>query len=244
MPKPIIKGSLQPVRQRVKIQFDPAQGVTTTTEYESAGDNCGGLAASFQRAGTAYDLTSNPVRSRLVATQSRNSFIEETAVERWELLSNQQQLDVREHPNSVALGQTVLATVLKAVKNHEAGKTVDTDDYSANALSLFRLLTRGVTHYTVPQWVLRYTANVSNDYLFFTTANSGIGAIYTNAQAASAVPAGRMRSTIQSITVPTADAELSWGWLKTSVTETIAARNRIDISAEYWLAQWPIFLYG
>lgn len=241
MPKPIINGTLQPIRQRVRFSYDPSQGLTTTTEYESAGDNCGGLAASLQRAGVAYDLTSSPVRSRLVATQSRNSFIEETAVERWELLSNQQQFDVRSHPNVVALGTDLIKRVKK---DAEKSTAIDPNIYgNVNAARLYRLLVHGDTTYLVPQWVLRYTANISNSYQFLTEANSGFGTIYSNAQAAAAVPAGRMRSTIQSITAPAADSDLYWGWLKLNVSEVQTARNRIDVSAEYWLAQWSVLLY-
>jgi hypothetical protein len=134
--------------------------------------------------------------------------------------------------------------VILQAEKHLSGKTSDTTGFNANQLSLYNLMIRGIAHYSAPQWVLRYTANVSNDYQFFTEANSGIGTIYTNAQAAAAVPAGRMRSTIQAITAPPADSYLAWGWLKTAVTETVAARNRVDVSAEYWLAQWPILLYS
>lgn len=244
MPKPIIRGTLQPVRTGFRTRFDPASGLIVTEEFSSAGDNLRGLAAQFERSGIPYEHLSNPVRSTLSVNRSGSPYQAEEPLERWEAFSNQVQLDIREHPNSVALGQELLARVTKDVKRHEDGRAVDTDSYaSANATALFNLMIRGVTTYPVAQWVLRYTANVSNSYQFVTEANSGIGTIYTMSQVTTSVPAGRLRSTLQSIEAPAADAMLTYGWLKVSYSEVQTARSRVDVSSEYWLGQWANFIY-
>jgi hypothetical protein len=243
MPKPIINGYTGSIRQRTRTQYDPSQGETTTHEWESAGDNLGGEANTCKSLGMSYDLTRTGYRSRLIATESRNNFIQEQALERWELLSNQNMLDIREHPNSVAIGQANLARVLKDIKKHENGQTVDTSSYTSAQLRLFNLMLRGVTHYPVWNWTVRYTANVSNTYQQFTAANSGVGTIITHADMKNSVPAGRMRSTLNAIPELDDTDDMTWGWLKTSVTEVVAARNRVDISSEAVLAQWSTFLY-
>jgi hypothetical protein len=243
MPTPIINGTNGPILQRTRISYDPAQGPTTTEEWESAGDNLGGVATRKQNLGIAYDWTRSGVRSRLVATQSRNHYLEEQSVERWELMSNQDMHDIKQAPKSVALGQVAVAEVLKAIRNHENGRTVDTTAWSANKLALFEHMRRGITTYPVYKWVLRYTATVSNSYLASTTANAGLGTIYTTPEAADAVPAGRLRNTINSISEPDADSYTTWGWLKASYTEVQTANNRIDISAEYLLDAWSNYIH-
>jgi hypothetical protein len=146
----------------------------------------------------------------------------------------------------VALGQELLARLLKDVKRHEAGKVVNSTDspYTTGATQLFNLLIRGVTHYPVNKWVIRYTANVSDTYLLFTEANSGLGTIYTTSEMISAIPSGRLRSTLGSISAPAGDDQVVWGWLKTAGSEVTAANFRVDVSAEYILGQHSVFLYA
>jgi hypothetical protein len=105
------------------------------------------------------------------------------------------------------------------------------------------LLIRNVTHYPVWSWTLRYTANVSNQFNLLTDANSGVGSIYSTAQASGEVPAGRLRSTIQSIATPAADSHTTWGWLKIGLTEVQSAHNRVDVSAEYILGAHANYIY-
>jgi hypothetical protein len=249
MPKPKINGSLLPQLKSVKIKFDPSNGTTTTQEFESAGDNLTGLAKQFATQGASYDLVSNPVRSSLVAVSTKNIFTpSEEVLERWELFSNQQQLDLKESAGWASLSDATRAQVLKDVERHSNGTTITgarswgTVGSLSTADSYYQLMIRGTTHYIFPQWVIRVTCNVSNEYQNFVEADGGVGTIYTTAQLGT--PAGRLRSTIQSITAPAANDYLTYGWLKVSYTEVTAARNRVDVSNELWLGQWATILYS
>lgn len=250
MPTPIIKGSRLPQRKSVKIRFDPTNGTTTTQEFESAGDGLTGLARAFGAAGASYDLTSNPVRSSLVTTTTKNIYTpDEEVLERWELFSNQVQADIKTDGDWQSLSPTVRAAVLKDVKRYNDATAViegvrpwGTVGSHSTADHFFQHMISGKTHYLVPQWVIRVTCNVSNEYQAFVTADSGVGTIYTTAQLG--VPAGRLRSTIQAITTPTIDTFYNvFGWLKVSYNEVTAARNRVDISNELWLDVYPSILY-
>jgi hypothetical protein len=244
MPRPIINGQAGPILQRTRISWDPSQGPTTTEEWESAGDALGGIASAKEALGVSYDWTRNGVRSRLVATQSRNNYLEEQAVERWELMSNQDMHDIKQHPKAVAMGHTAVGVVIAAIRNFENQRTVNQTGWTADQTSLFEHMRRGITTFPVYKWVLRYTASVSNSYEFFTEANSGLGNIYTTSQAASSIPAGRLKSTIQAIAEPAvADSYTTWGWMKVSLTEVSAANDRVDVSAEYLLDAWSNWLY-
>lgn len=248
MPKPIINGSLEPQRKSIKIKFDPSSGTTTTEEYESAGDNCNGLAKQFAAKGASYDLTSNPVRSTLVAVTTKNIFkADEETLERWELYSNQLQVDIKNHPNWATISLANRAAVLKDVDRYRDGVAITgarawgTPGDLSTADHFFQHLIRDKTHYLKPQWVIRVTCNVSNTYQNFVEANGGVGTIYTTSQLGP--PNGRLRSTIQSISAPPFSDYLTYGWLKVSYSEVTAARNRVDVSNELWLDEYPSILY-
>lgn len=250
MPKPIINGSLLPQRKSIKIKFDPNNGTTTTQEFECAGDGMSGLANQFGETGASYDLTLNPVRSTLVATSTKNIFApNEEVQERWELYANQTQLDIKEHPNWAGLSTDVKIAVLKDADRHQAGKaavgnwgaTYNPGDLST-ADHFYQLLIRGSTHYLKPQFVLRVTCNVSNTYQNFVEADGGVGSLYTTAELGT--PVGRLQSTVQAISEPPASDYVIWRWLKVSYTEVVIGRNRVEVSNELWLAQWPTILYS
>src|SRR5881396_1842303 len=105
MPTPKINGSVQPIRTKLSTRFDPAKGYIVTQEYESAGDNLGGLALVASNAGMDYTLESNARKSRLVmSTTGAAPGFPEKATSTWQLYTNEVQKDIREHPAAIALG--------------------------------------------------------------------------------------------------------------------------------------------
>jgi hypothetical protein len=255
MPRPIINGSLEPQKKSVKIKHDPNNGTTTTTEFECAGDGMTGLAKSYAENGAAYDLMLNPVRSTLVITETKNIYQDDEEVqETWELFSNQMQADIKTHPNwwGMSLNQRVL--VLKNAQRIEDGRDFWVPNISdpgsvfhsgdlSTADHFFQHMIRGKTHYLKPLWTLRVSCNVSNTYQLGVEADGGVGTIYTPAQISTSAPAGRLQSTIQSITEPAGNDYNVFGWLKVSYAEVVAGRNRVNVSNEYVLDDYPSILY-
>jgi hypothetical protein len=251
MPKARILGKPLAHLQSTEETYDPNQGYSTTEDWEmQGGDRLSGKAAFYRSVGGSYRRRTSGPKAMLTATRSLTPVQNETVVERWELMTNQRELDIRESPRSIALSlltyesdrKTRLGQVVEAVAKHNDGKAVDTTAFiNADQLSLYNLMICGVTTYPVWQWVIRYTANISNTYNFFTEANSGVGTIYTTAQLG--VPGGRLASTIGAIPEPDAVSGLLWGWLKIAIGETQVARYRIEASCEFHLAQWPTYLY-
>jgi len=245
MPKPKVLGRQLPRLQSIEVSFDPTQGETRTEEWLSSGDNLGGIAANCRAKGIAYRYRSHPVKSQLVATETRNNATNQQAIERWELLRNQDSLDIREHPRSRGLGQPGLARVLRDVKRHEEGRTVDTSSptpYTADQTSLFNLLVHGKTHYPIWSWVIRYTANIDDTFPLMGPVSSGVGGIYSTAQLP--LPTGIIFAIVGGIPAPASDPELQWGWLKTAVQYTKTALNRVEMSCELILAEWPLYIYS
>jgi hypothetical protein len=256
--RPIINGSLQPIRTSLRATFDPSKGITVTQDYESAGDNLGGLAQQCLASKMQYDHTPNQRRSKLVfsATGPAAGF-GEVAIDTWQLLANEQQKDIKEHPQVLLMERTVpysLAAVLEAVEDYNDFQTIDATWFTDTDIAgrLFRMLIHGVTSYNVGQYVLRHTTNVSNVY-DTNVADQNVERIYTTGELVTEIcntgywlfPCpGRLRRKIEDMEVQTSDADLLWGWRKLPSTETTAAGNRIDISTEYWLAGWSTLLYS
>src|SRR5580765_1450898 len=99
MPTPRINGTLQPIRTRLSTRYDPIKGFIVTQEFESAGDNLGGLATSAQNAGMEYTHDANVRKSRLVmSTTGAAAGFPEKATSTWQLYTNDYQKDLRESP--------------------------------------------------------------------------------------------------------------------------------------------------
>jgi len=256
--KPRINGTLQPVRTSLRSNYDPTKGITVTQEFESAGDGLGGLANEFFRNRIQYEHHINPRKSKLLATASgAEAGFPELTLDRWELLANENQKDIKEHPAVIAIanGDPSLADVLQAVSdyNENIGGTDPhwfTDDDTASLL--FRLLIHGVTSYALGQYVLRHTTNVSNAY-DANVADLGVESVYSTSALISEISdsgfwlfpcPGRLIAKIERIEVQDRNADLNWGWRKLPSTETTAANNRIDITTEYWLAGWSKLVYA
>lgn len=254
----IINGSLEPIRTQRRSEFDPQKGITVTEEYESGGDNLNGLAQQCLNQKIQYSHTPSPLKSKLIFSSSGPvSGFAEVPVDTWQLLANEVQRDIKEHPNVLAMESAVpgsLAEVLQAVEEYNAGGTVDSAWFtdSDTAALLFRQLIHGVTSYALGQYVLRHTTNVSNAYNS-NVADLGVEFIYTTAQLISEITdpgfwlfpcPGRLEAKINAMEVQVDHADFTWGWRKLPSTETTAAGNRIDISTEYWLAGWSRLLYS
>ena len=116
---------------------------------------------------------------------------------------------------------------------------------------LAELLLAGTTHYAFGQWVLRHTTNVSNAFAA-NIADLNVERCYTTFQLLTEVqnpslwtfpmPA-RMAYKLNAIAAPASQADYQWGWRKLASPETTSANNRLEITTEYWLAQWHMFLY-
>jgi hypothetical protein len=254
MPKPIINGSLQPVRKSVKVSYDPNRGRTITQEWESAGDNLTGLANTCGQARMAYEYYPGTLRSRLIATATdAQAGIEGMVVDSWQLLANENQKSVLQSPAVLAMDQDNVSAILHAADKYKNGKviTLDPAEYSAAELALYQALTHGQDVYALSQYVLRHTTNVWADSTR-NIADFGVECIYTTAQLLSEARSSnlwvypmpyRLAYKIGEISSMTSVGTLVWGWRKLASTETTAPNNRIDISTEYWLALWDTLFY-
>jgi hypothetical protein len=259
MPELRINGTLSPVPQAPEYDFSPQGGLVVTQRWESAGDNLRGLFAGYTALRVASNMIPSKGRSVLVARASGPLAGEpETTTDTWQIMANEIQKDVKEHPTFLAMEELFPGTigyVVRDVDRYNQGLGPDTPapppGAAATAALLFGLLVRGTTHYALSQYVLRHTTNVSNQYAA-NVADTNIERTYTTAQLLAeaqnvnswAYPLpGRMTYKITNIAAPALHSGYLWGWRKLASTETTSANMRIEITTEYWLEQWPLVLY-
>lgn len=249
MGKLIINGTLQAVRQPVKISYDPQRGYQITIPWESAGNNLNGLATTYQNQRVAYELEANDRKSSLTATASGGQLgIPDLTTDTWQILGNEIQKSLLEQPDVVAgLDQATRDEIEKAILEGTAEADLS-PALNAFASKVFDRLRRGNTHYALGQYVLRHTTNVSNQYNV-NVSDFNIERIYTTSQLIAETTnsnswifplPGRMVNKLSNIAAPTAKIGYLWGWRKLPSTEMTTSGNRIEITTEYWLEQWDI----
>lgn len=250
MGKIIVSGTLAPVKQSSEISYDPQRGEHLVERWESAGRNLGSIAAGYQALRTAYNFTDSPHKSVIVATLSGPSGGQpEVTTDTWQILANEIQKDLFEHPTAAALGTDVLTAIAAAIDDK---KTLAQAGFTGNSRTVFELKRNGTTHYALGQYVLRHTTNVSAGYSV-NVADFNVERIYTTAQLLAEATntnswvyplPGRLVHKIENLPAPTARSGYLWGWRKLPSTETTSSGNRIEITTEYWLEQWSTFIYG
>lgn len=180
----------------------------------------------------------------------------------WEILANDVQKDLYQHPEVLALGWDWIAALREWFKNPEYGKcpfTDATDPIPDVARRVYSLLMRESTHYLDTEYVARLTRTVGSRYAV-NTADTNILALYTTAQMineagvnGTPIPS-RLQFKInaipsKSVTSPPIDSVCAlpltylWSWLKKPSTEIQRTDGKIQITTEWWLDLWCNNLY-
>lgn len=186
------------------------------------------------------DSTRGAVYRLIVTTpDDPNATGHEVLSTQFELLPNQLQKDIWEHPKALALSQSDRAAVKKAVK---AGTS---SGLGGNALTLCNMLLEGngSRSFQKSQYAFKVTQVVASNYVV-KVSFTNVEKIYTTTQLKNEI---QMPSTylisIDAIDQPAAPAGYMTGWLKQAPSVTNSAGNRISIVNEYWLQTWSTWLY-
>lgn len=268
---PIVTGSLQKLFVSRTTKYDPTNGKSVITEWVGtndvargpAGDSLIGYALSLENiAGVSYELKQKGAKTTLIETASDTASTgkEGATTDRWEVLANENMQDIKEFYTWPTLSDQTQALLLKEVNNKlQKGKlpplewltTEATDEGKALATAFFNILVRGVTHFTVYNFVLRHTTNASADAAQ-NVADDNVGRVYSTASLLTEISnpsfwtypcPPRLREKIGNVSFPFS-AGYTNGWLKKPSQESSTANNRIDISTEYVFAQWANVIYG
>ncbi len=243
--------------------FVPFRGWQTTWTYQSTYPILSALALGFQVSspGARQSITrvDGPIWRLVVIFDFLNDGVSvEVPINTWELLGNDVQKDLYEHPTTLALGIDTISAVKVAVQSvnssspgqEQSAKTTAVENLrsvaGANAdvaEELFNLIIKGTTHYSVSEFVLRHTQTVSNTYQTQFALNN-IEYIYTTDQLQSeAEIPSTIVFDIASIAEPSEKTGYLWGWLKRSPQISVVAGAKIQVTQEYWLDQWSTYAY-
>ncbi len=254
MPSIIINGTKAPFRTSRKESFDPSRGVTYTETWKSAGAGVGDMTADCIARGQQYDLELSDRISTITITTQTQGGSNDLAIDQWQMLTNEINLDVYESAAAVALGHAAIAKIKIAVNALEQDGTVtNTDAWSSNEIALFNLVVRGSQFFPVGRHILRHTTNAWSGYAN-NVSSQRVGEIYSNFDLGNEIgtfyhywtypaPARIQTLVSNSATGISDDGLLRWGWRKLPSNETTAPNNRIEITTEYWHAQYPYLLY-
>jgi hypothetical protein len=161
----------------------------------------------------------------------------------YELLGNEKQIDIRLHPNSLALGYTVLAQVEDKLTNPDSA--VNIGSLPANAQTLYNLLKAGNGQYPVE--VSQYVFRCNRIAVSFKEIDVGYGnvnRIYTTqgmiTETGGPSPILRAIADAETSSRPaTIAAGHAYGWLKKSPTVQTIGGSKTQITSEYWLGLYP-----
>jgi hypothetical protein len=258
MPKPIINGTLLPIKQPSEYNYDSKSGLSRVDRWESAGEpGLYGLATQLSALRISYNFVPSVGKSVLVATATGpDNGQPEVTTDTWQIVANEIQKSLFEHPKSMAIEAAASGSLgrirknLERYNNEEELVALSGPAIAAGGTILFDLLKLGTTHYPIGQYVIRHTTNVSDSYAV-NVADTNVGKIYTTAQLVGSPTAEltnpnnwvfpippRLVYKLQNIPAPAAATGFTWGWRKLPSTEGTAANGRIDINTEYWLEQW------
>ena len=252
-----------PILVSFRLERDPVKGFNSVYVWEGSQLAIFGLANSV-RPDQKYviDDSDKPVYRLIISSPDSGSpNLANDYVLEWELLGNDNEKSIFEHPNSRALGTTVLSSIKEGIKQvedepaataseRETAVLNGIDDLcfdlnvdAAAADALFALLIKGATSYVTSQYVLRRTQTVSSraqlEYTF-----SNVDKIHTSAQVfADGTMPQPVQFAIATIPAPAAQDGYQWGWLKKTPSITQAAGGRFQGTQEWWLDQWTTFLY-
>lgn len=250
----IIKGTRAPVRQRDRIAYDPQTGVERQLVWQCADENgLYSVAASLEKLGYKYVFDPGPNGTISASTSSSGDGQEEKVTDTWEITTNELQKDIREHWKFRQLSDSVQSSINANIKE-SAELSAISPPLTGNAVSFYKLMKSGTTHYAVSQYVVKHTTNVSGKFSQ-NVSDKNVEKLYTFDQLIAevtdsslwAIPMqGRLVAKLRYIKDnygPTAVDGYTWGWRKLASTERSNAKGRIDIQTEYWLEQWSSTIY-
>src|ERR1035438_2480829 len=118
MPNPKINGTLLPVYKTPDVSYDPSRGQIISQRWESAGDGLAGVASAMAASRIQYNWTKSKTRSVLVSNASSSQIgFAELACDTWQILANEMQFDLREHPDIQAMEAAYPGTIGYVVRD-------------------------------------------------------------------------------------------------------------------------------
>jgi hypothetical protein len=283
MPTPIVKGTSGIIEKPYEVSFDPRRGIQVRRRYTQAGGASGLEPVELQARAQGYTTRKlvSPVLSELeiispeMPTDGTGGSVEDVVYDTWQIVGNEVQESAYYSPaamSQISLNdRTIIARAMRAgtdrmgnlsdlaaarLAQQKEDKVLYTAVTDADALQFYRQLLRGQEHYSVSNYVLRHTTNVSENSTY-NVSDENVNRLLTPAQLLAEITSAslwvkpcpaRLVTKLLSIEEPARpeDDELDywlWSWRKLPSTETTGANNRVDINTDYVLYHWSTLYY-
>jgi hypothetical protein len=255
---PIVTGTLSPVRQPDRIEFDPKTGRQTWAVYTSADTS------AISTARETYEANGQKCRSygdgalfTVEVLLNPDDAVTDALQDSWAIISNELQRGDRQSPAWFSLAAEGTNSRAQINEADELKLKPSESLTSGLALQLYRRIYYGNDSYSISQYVLRHTTIASPVY-DDNVSDANVESLYTTAQLLDEIQdaglwknpcPGRLVAKIESIPVPsdsTADdaSDYLWSWRKLPSNEEQQPDGNIAITTEYWLGHWPIIHYA
>lgn len=257
------KGISAAIRQPDTVTWDPNRGQVRSkvwTSISAAAIDALAAEARFWKQPYRIRSTGTSHTIEIQAVESAEGDPNEVMpVDRWEMPANELQKSIWEHNRLLGIDAAMLNAAKRGV---DEGLTLDelaenpvfgsvTAEEWDEIAEAFEHAQRQQDHFPVSQYVLRHVTNAPAAY-DANIAEVNVERLYTTKQLIAEVTnpvlwenplPGRLKWKIEHIQAPPERAGFLWSWRKLASAESTAANGRIEISTEYWLEQWSIWLY-
>lgn len=238
--------------------FDPARGIFVTEVWQGTEAAINGLIASLRPYQTWEINDSNaPIFEVTIRSPEMPESDQDDALITWEMIGNDLQKDIYEHPNALACDEGDIRKIRNAMNSSNSetspaftggttGSLAQIEARRLAAISLYLLVLKGTTAYLTSQYVLRKTEVVSTGRqiaLGYQNVNRIWSSASINNAEGTPSPIDLSIAQIEAIK-PQDQNGYAWGWLKKNPTLQQISGGKWQLTKEWWLEQWSVFIYG
>lgn len=201
-----------------------------------------GLQYNAEGQRVSIDQTSGPWKTMTVRLPNAQNG-GETAVDIWETDTELAQVDIRNHPNIIALAADVteLNSWYKQAKNADNESSLPSD---ADFLTLFNLVALGVEAYEEDRIVLRHRQMLPNIFIGQITLDPVPNFYSTAALVSTFFVPNDISSELPTDGGATAPTDFQWGWKQRGRTSVVnRGEGRREMAQSWTFAAWSTILY-
>lgn len=242
--QPTVLGQFAAIAQPDGYRFDPVRGAQTTKRWRGPKSKILELLGGLSDAGCTYDcFTQTGAVWEVVATAPGTlDGAVEAPINTWELFSSTVEKDILNSTAAVGISEPDKKRIRAAIQNPPAdGSEPSSPALTGTSLTIFRLMTLGITSFPQSYPTIRHTQTVSNRYAV-STAWANVNGIFKTVSLGA--PSGFLVA-LPSSGAGRADAGgFNFGWRKTATQAQTAAYGKVQIVQEWVFNEWSVLLYG
>lgn len=239
----IVLGKFAAIEQPQGYRYDPVRGDQTTRRWRGPKAKIIELLSQLRGAGATYDCFSNSgaVWEVIASFGQALDGSTEAPIDVWDSFNNRTEKDILDSSISNSISPEDKRRIRNAVSAFASDGSAPSPAFTGAALTVYDLMTNGITSIRVNAQVVRHTQIVSNNYAV-KTSNTNNGRIVTTASIAA--PSTFLLTLPSSGAGRTVAGGFNFGWYKNPPQVQTAAYNKVQIIQEWEYGEWSVFEYG